>query len=125
LHDCDISFHSEGNYGLTAEYQKKKEKVMSKLRRRMTEELQLAGYSPKTLESYLITVQVLAKYYHRSPDLLTEDEIRQFFLHLINERKASSSSVTVYLCGIKFFYETTLKRKLNIFDHCCPEYEIF
>ncbi len=87
---------------------------MTELRRRMMEDLQLAGYSPKTLESYIITVQVLAKYYNRSPDLLTEDEIRQFFLYLINERKVSSSSVTVYLCGIKFFYERTLKRTWNL-----------
>ena len=93
---------------------------MSKLRSRMTEEMQLAGYAPETQESYLFKVQVLAKYYHRSPDLLTDDEIRQFFLYLINERKVSSSSVTVYLCGIKFFYETTLKRRLNIFDIVRP-----
>jgi site-specific recombinase XerD len=86
----------------------------------MTEDLQLAGYSPNTILSYIITVQVLAKYFMRSPDLLTEDEIRQFFLHLINERKVSSSSITVYLCGIKFFYERTIKRTWNIFDIVRP-----
>jgi site-specific recombinase XerD len=94
--------------------QKKKEKAMTELRRRMTEDLQLAGYSQNTLDSYIISVQVLAKYYNRSPDLITEGEIRQFFLYLINERKVSCDSVTVYLCGIKFFYEKTLKRKWNI-----------
>lgn len=93
---------------------------MTELRRRMTEDLQLAGYSPNTILSYIITVQVLAKYFMRSPDLLTEDEIRQFFLHLINERKVSSSSITVYLCGIKFFYERTIKRTWNIFDIVRP-----
>jgi len=87
---------------------------MTELRRRMREYLQLAGYSLKTVESYIITVQVLAKYYNRSPDLITEDEIRQFFLYLINKRKVTSSSVTVYLCGIKFFYERTLKRTWNL-----------
>lgn len=87
---------------------------MTELRRRMTEDLQLAGYSQNTLDSYIISVQVLAKYYNRSPDLITEGEIRQFFLYLINERKVSCVSVTVYLCGIKFFYEKTLKRKWNI-----------
>jgi hypothetical protein len=73
---------------------------MTELRRRMYEDLQLAGYSPNTQESYIITVQVLAKYYKRSPDLLTENEIRQFFLYLINERKVSSSSITVYLSSL-------------------------
>ena len=39
---------------------------------------------------------------------------------MINERKSSASSITVYLCGIKFFYETTLKRTLPIFDLVRP-----
>ena len=93
---------------------------MTELRRRMKEDLQLAGYSPRTVESYIDTVRVLANYYHRSPDLITEDEIRRFFLYMINERKSSASSITVYLCGIKFFYETTLKRTWQIFDLIKP-----
>ncbi len=93
---------------------------MTELRRRMREDLQLAGYSPRTVASYIDTVRVLANYYHRSPDLITEDEIRLFFLYMINERKSSASSITVYLCGIKFFYETTLKRTWQIFDLIKP-----
>ena len=93
---------------------------MTELRRRMREDLQLAGYAQRTIDSYIATVRVLAKYYHRSPDLLTEEEIRQFFVHMINDLKSSGSSVTVYLCGIKFFYETTLKRKWKIFDLVRP-----
>jgi len=93
---------------------------MTKLRQRMMEDLQLAGYSPRTVESYIDTVRVLAEYYHRSPDLITEDEIRRFFLYMINERKVSASSVTVYLCGIKFFFEVTLKRTWKIFDMVRP-----
>lgn len=93
---------------------------MTELRRRMKEDLQLAGYSLRTQKSYVDTVRVLANYYHRSPDLITEDEIRLFFLYMINERKSSASSITVYLCGIKFFYETTLQRTWQIFDLIKP-----
>jgi integrase/recombinase XerD len=108
--------------GLMAEITTRKgERVMTALRRKMTEDLQLAGYSIKTMESYLYSVQGLAKHYRRSPDLLTEEEVRQFFIHLINERKLSGSSITIYLCGIKFFFETTLKRKLNILDIVRPQ----
>lgn len=93
---------------------------MTDLRRRMKEDLQLAGYSLRTQDSYIATVRVLAKYYNRSPDLITEEELRQFFIHLISDLKLSGSSVTVYLCGIKFFYETTLKRDWKIFDLVRP-----
>ena len=63
----------------------------------------------------------LAKYYMRSPDLLTEDEVRRFFLHLINERKAARSTVTIYLCGIKFFFEKTLGRQWPVFSLVRPQ----
>ena len=53
---------------------------MSELRRRMYEDLQLAGYALKTQKSYVDAVQRLARYYNRSPALLTEEEVRRFFL---------------------------------------------
>lgn len=56
----------------------------------------------------------------RSPDNLSEEEIRQFFLHLVNERKSARSTVTIYLCGIKFFFETTLQRQWNVFSLVRP-----
>lgn len=94
---------------------------MTELRRRMMEDLELAGYSPRTVKSYIDTVRVLAKHYHRSPDLLSDEELRQFFVHLITERKLSRSSITVYLSGIKFFFETTLNRKLAVLDIVRPQ----
>lgn len=94
---------------------------MTELRRRMIEDLALAGYSPKTQRSYLDAVRKLAKHYMRSPDLLSEEEVRQFFLYLINKRKAAKSTVTIYLCGIKFFFEKTLGRLWPVFDLVRPK----
>ena len=96
---------------------------MTQLRRRMIQDMQLRGFSPRTQRSYVDAVRGLAKFYHRSPDQLCEDEIRQFFLHLINEKKAARSTTTVYLCGIKFFYEKTLGRQFPIFDLIRPRKE--
>ena len=56
----------------------------------------------------------------RSPDQLSEEEVRQFFLYLINSRKAAKSTVTIYLCGIKFFFEKTLGRLWPVFDLVRP-----
>lgn len=93
---------------------------MTELRRRMMQDLALAGYSPKTQKSYLDAVRKLAKHYMRSPDQLTEDEVRGFFLHLITVRKAAKSTVTIHLCGIKFFYEKTLGRQWPVFELVRP-----
>ena len=94
---------------------------MTELRRKMREDLQLHGYAEKTQTSYIDAVKGLAKFYHKSPDQLSEEQIRDFFLHLINERKAARSTVTIYLCGIKFFYEKTLGRDWVVFDLIRPK----
>jgi len=95
---------------------------MTELRRMMLEDLQLAGFAQTTQKSYIDAVYRLAKHYKQSPDLLSEEEVRSFFLHLINERKSARSTITIYLCGIKFFYETTIKRTWNIFGLVRPRH---
>ena len=94
---------------------------MTALRRKMMEDLQLAGYADKTQAAYLDAVRNLAKFHMRSPDQLSEEEVRRFFLHLINVRKAAKSTVTIHLAGIKFFYEKTLGRAWPVFDIVRPQ----
>jgi len=94
---------------------------MSELRRRMIHDMQLHGFAEKTQESYVGAVKGLAKFYRRSPDQLSEEEIRDFFLHLINVRGAAQSTVTIYLCGIKFFFEKTLGKQWGIFKLVRPK----
>ena len=84
---------------------------MTKLRQRMIEDMQLRGLSEKTQEGYLGAVRQLAEHYHKAPDQISEEELRQYFLYLKNERQVSHSSCTVALCGIKFFYVRTLRRE--------------
>lgn len=93
---------------------------MTELRRRMIEDMQLHGYSEKTQQAYLIAVKALAKHYRKSPDQLNEEEIRQFFLYLVNEKDVASGTLRIYLSGIKFFYEKTLEREWPIFELVRP-----
>jgi integrase/recombinase XerD len=83
---------------------------MSPLRQRMIEDMQLHGYSATTQELYARAVRQLSDHVHHGPDKVTEEELRQYFLYLANEKKSARSSTTVALCGIKFFYEHTLRR---------------
>jgi len=89
---------------------------MSNLRQQFLEDLQLNGLSKKTQECYLSSVSLLARFYNRSPKLLSENEVRSYFVHLINKKKLSQSSVKQYRCGIRFLYEKTLGIKWRIFD---------
>ena len=93
---------------------------MTPLRQRMLEDMQLRGLAPRTQESYLRVVEQLAKHYRKSPDLVTEEELRQYFLYLRNEKHASRSSCTVALCAIRFLYEQTLKQRWALLDFVRP-----
>jgi integrase/recombinase XerD len=83
---------------------------MTPLRQRMIETLQLRGLSEITQELYVRAVRQLAEHYHKSPDLITEEELRQYFLYLRNVKKCSRSTSTVALCGIKFFFQQVLNK---------------
>lgn len=96
---------------------------MTPLRRRMVEDMQLRGLSRKTQDTYARTVRQLADHYGRSPDHITEEEVRQYFLYLKNDKQVSPSTFTQALCGIKFFYEHTLKREWSTFDLVRPRRE--
>ena len=89
---------------------------MTQLRQQMLEDLQLRGLAPGTQEAYLGTVRRLARLYGKPPDQVTEDELRRYFLHLLQVKHLSPSSFTIALCGIKFFFQHTLHREWATFD---------
>jgi integrase/recombinase XerD len=93
---------------------------MSFLRNRFLEDMQLHGFSPQTQRLYLCAVRSLAKHFGKSPDLISEEELRQYFLHLTLERHCARSTVTVALCSIKFFFQRTLQRNWSAFNLLRP-----
>jgi len=93
---------------------------MSALRQKMMEDMQLRGLSERTQETYLRVVRQLAAHYGRSPDQLSQEELRQYFLYLKNERHLSRSSCTQVLSALKFLYEQTLRRKWPILEFVRP-----
>jgi integrase/recombinase XerD len=93
---------------------------MTELRKKMIECLQLRGLSERTQEAYTRAVRQLAEHYHKSPDLITEEELRQYFLHIINVKHYSRNTTTIALCGIRFFFEQTLNRNWSLFNIVRP-----
>src|SRR5215216_1022459 len=93
---------------------------MTPVRQHMIEAMQLRGFSARTQESYLGAVQQLALYYHKSPDRITEDELRQYFLFLIADKQLAPNTSNVALNAIKFFYTYTLRRPWPLRDLVRP-----
>jgi len=93
---------------------------MTALRQRMIETMQLRGLSPRTQDSYLAAVRQLALHYDTSPDLLSEEQLRQYFLFLIVDRQLAPNTTNVALNAIKFFYIYTLRRPWPLRDLVRP-----
>ena len=89
-------------------------KPVSPLRLRMLQDMDMRGFSVRTQDSYVRSVSDLARYFKRSPDTLSDEDIRRYFVHLKCERKLARQTVTIALCGIKFFIQTTLKRDFSL-----------
>ncbi len=81
---------------------------MTPLRQRMLEDMRLRGFSPETQRSYIHYIAAFAKYFHRCPADLGIDSIREYQLHLIEDRKMSPESVNCFTAAAKFLYQTTL-----------------
>ena len=87
---------------------------MTPLRTRMIEDMKLAGLAAKTQEVYIQAVSSLVKHYdNRSPELLTEEDVRRYLLD-VRERNARGSFKTCHY-GIQFFYRNTLGKDWGLF----------
>jgi site-specific recombinase XerD len=82
----------------------------------MLEDLQLKGYAPATQAQYVGAVRQLARFYHKSPDLLSEAELRAYWLHLTQDEIYSTSTLNTALAGLKFFFVTTLQRPWPVLE---------
>jgi integrase/recombinase XerD len=83
--------------------------AMSPLRQRMIEDMTIRNLSPQTQRSYVQAVARFSKYFGRSPDRLSPEEVRAYQLHLIS-RGIAWSSVNQVTCALRFFFGTTLGR---------------
>lgn len=83
---------------------------MSTVREKMLAELQLRGITPRTQTAYLREIANLEKYFKKSPEELGEEEVKEYLVHMLEDRGLSSGTYKYYAAGIKFLYRTTLNR---------------
>jgi hypothetical protein len=88
---------------------------MTPLRLRMIEDMTLAGLAPTTQAIYIDAVRQLAAHYKRSPDVLSEEEVRAYLLGL-RERGVARGTFKTSHYGIQFLYRSTLDRDWALFS---------
>jgi integrase/recombinase XerD len=94
---------------------------MTQLRKRMLEELQRRNYSPSTIRPYLYAVEDFARYFGKSPDKLSQEHLRQYQLHLVNDRKLTIGTIVGRISAIRFFFVKVLRRPYREIDLVYPK----
>ncbi|MHC4213415.1 MAG: tyrosine-type recombinase/integrase [Planctomycetota bacterium] len=87
---------------------------MGQLRDRMQADLKIGGYSPSTQKVYLLYARQFAAHYMRSPAEMGADEVRQFLLHLLEEREISRETLRQVRSALRFLYGVTLNRPIEV-----------
>jgi integrase/recombinase XerD len=76
---------------------------MTPLRKRMLEELQRRNYSSETIRAYLFAVKDFAAYFKKRPEQLGQEHLRQYQLHLLNDRKLTVETIVGRIAALRFF----------------------
>ena len=87
---------------------------MTRLRKMMLEELERRNYSPRTIECYIPAVEDFARYFHRPPDQLGPEHIREYQAYLFRQRKLDPNTVNQRLAALRFFFVKTLRRPWSV-----------
>ena len=66
--------------------------------------MELYRLSKETQKGYISGVRCLANHYKMPPEHLSNDQLRDYFRHLLLKKKLAHSSCRTYLCGITYFY---------------------
>jgi len=90
---------------------------------KLYDELRLRGKSPRTIECYTQHLTRLEKFYHKKPDLINENEMREYLLYMKDVKKYSEAFFKQALSAFRYFYEKTLHRKWKTLKFVYPKKE--
>jgi site-specific recombinase XerD len=76
----------------------------------MIDDLKVRNRSLRTIQSYIAQVANFARHFGKSPELLGPEEIRQYQVYLVEQRRVSWSNFNQAVCALRFLYRHTLGR---------------
>jgi integrase/recombinase XerD len=91
------------------------------LRQIMLEELERRNYAPGTIRCYIRTVEHYARHFHRSPDQLGPEHIRQYQALMFRKWKLAPNTVSQRLAALRFFYIQVLKQGWSVAETPYPK----
>src|SRR6202035_1024529 len=87
-----------------------KESLMTSLRQRMTEDMQVRNLALNTQTSYVQQVSLFARHFNRHPKQLGPEDHRTYQVYLTNEKKLAPGSLLIAVAALRFLYKISLKK---------------
>lgn len=84
-------------------------------RERLSEDMRLSDFRPRTHEHYLSAATKFVRWLGRDPETATDDDIRDYFLYLREDKQLSPSTIHVILYGLQYLFRSTLQREMPAF----------
>ena len=92
---------------------------MTHVRKLMLDELQRRNYAQNTVRAYIHAVEDFARYFHRSPDRLGPEHIREYQVHLFRDCKLSPGTIEGRTCSGFNGSTSTLRAESWKFGRLC------
>ena len=80
---------------------------------KLAQDLQLAAMAKRTVYGYVRAVRKLCDHHKKTPDKISQNDVRAFLLHQIVDLEVASGTQSVLLSGIKFFYRNNVAEKME------------
>lgn len=87
--------------------------MINPFKKKFIDHMELFGLTKETQRGYISGVRCLAKHYNMSPEHLSNDQVRDYFRHLLLKKKLAWSSCKTYLSGITYFYRHICGREVD------------
>ena len=83
----------------------------------MMDERQRCNYAQNTARAHVHAMEDFAKYFHRSPDRLGPEHIREYQVHLFRDCKLSPGTIEGRTPARRFLFVKTLRRPYQAAGH--------
>jgi site-specific recombinase XerD len=93
---------------------------MTALKQKFIDEMELRGFSANTTRSYVSVVRDVSRHFNRSPDQITDEELKQYLLYRIRQDKCAAATMVVNVSALRFFYQHVIGRCIEELAEALP-----
>jgi len=87
----------------------------------MLEDMCIRNFSENTQQSYLQQVSLFALHFALSPNGLGPERVREYQVHVVEDRKLAPSSISIAVSALRFLYKVTLRQPWAVDDISMPK----